>query len=54
MRPLPPPEALAWHQAAALLVESALRAVNRVYADALAVLDELLAGGLAWLEGARA
>jgi Ser/Thr protein kinase RdoA (MazF antagonist) len=53
-RPLPPPESLAWHQAAALLIESALRAVNRVYGDALAVLDQLLAGGLACLEGSRA
>jgi Ser/Thr protein kinase RdoA (MazF antagonist) len=54
VRPLPPAAALAWHQAAALLVESALRAVNRVYDDALAVLDDLLAAGLACLEGSRA
>jgi hypothetical protein len=48
-RPLPAPQGLEWYRAAALLVESALRAVNRVYHDALAVLDELLAAALCGL-----
>jgi Ser/Thr protein kinase RdoA (MazF antagonist) len=41
-RPLPDLTTLAWHTAAALLAERALRAVNRVNGAALARLDELM------------
>ena len=41
-RPLPSATDLAWHTAAALLVERALRAVNRLNHAALAHLSELL------------
>jgi Ser/Thr protein kinase RdoA (MazF antagonist) len=43
VRPLPPPSQLRWHTAAALLVERALRAVNRIRPEGLACLDRLLA-----------
>jgi Ser/Thr protein kinase RdoA (MazF antagonist) len=42
VRPLPPPAALRWHTAAALLVERALRAVTRVRPLGLLHLPELL------------
>ena len=41
---------LAWHTAAALLAERALRAVNRVNRAALARLDELMAAADAALD----
>jgi aminoglycoside phosphotransferase len=41
-RPVPGSEAIAWHTAAALLGERALRAVNRVRADGLAHLPALV------------
>jgi Ser/Thr protein kinase RdoA (MazF antagonist) len=49
-RPLPSPSSLAWHTAAALLAERALRAVNRVNRAALAGLDELIAAADAALD----
>ncbi|MEZ5291089.1 MAG: phosphotransferase [Vicinamibacterales bacterium] len=42
VRPLPEARALAWHVAAALFVERALRAVARVRRDGLAVLDAVI------------
>ena len=42
VRPLPGAAALAWHTAAALVAERALRAVNRVHAPAIAQLGPLL------------
>jgi Ser/Thr protein kinase RdoA (MazF antagonist) len=42
VRPLPDPRSLAWHTAAALVAERALRAVNRVHGPALTRLDHLL------------
>jgi Ser/Thr protein kinase RdoA (MazF antagonist) len=42
VRPLPPPAELRWHAAAALLAERALRAVNRVRAEGLLHLGEIL------------
>jgi aminoglycoside phosphotransferase len=42
-RPLPPDESLRWHTAAALVVEQAVRAVNRVRPQVLAELPAILA-----------
>lgn len=47
--PLPSDESLAWHTGAALLVERAMRAVNRVHPEALDHLDELISAGHAAL-----
>jgi Ser/Thr protein kinase RdoA (MazF antagonist) len=49
-RPLPTARSMAWHTAAALLAERALRAVNRVNRPALARLDELVAAADAALD----
>lgn len=49
-RALPDPTSLAWHTAAALLAERALRAVNRVNRAALARLDELMVAADAALD----
>jgi Phosphotransferase enzyme family len=43
VRHLPTPRALAWHTAAALLAERALRAVARIRPEGLAALDALIA-----------
>lgn len=42
VRSLPGGDEIRWHTAAALLIERALRAVNRIRPDGLAVLDKLL------------
>lgn len=49
-RPLPAASSLAWHTAAALLAERALRAVSRVNRVALAGLDELITAADAALD----
>lgn len=51
VRPLPSRASLAWHLAAALLVERALRAVNRVHRPMLARLANLLDGATTLTEG---
>ncbi len=53
VRPLPDAVSLAWHTAAAVLVERSMRAVNRVHPEVLAQLDSLLAAGLTTLCGGR-
>ncbi len=50
VRALPPPTELRWHAAAALLAERALRAVNRVRAEGLLHLDEILGDARALLK----
>jgi aminoglycoside phosphotransferase (APT) family kinase protein len=50
-RVLPTPESLRWHTAAALLVEQAVRAVNRVRADVLDRLEAVLEAGAELLAG---
>jgi hypothetical protein len=52
IRPLPPPRSLAWHAAAALLAERAVRAVTRVRPKGLEHLRELLERGQAILREA--
>jgi hypothetical protein len=51
VRRLPGPRALAWHTAAALLAERALRAVARIRPEGLAALDTLIARADAILAG---
>jgi aminoglycoside phosphotransferase len=51
VRPLPPPNALRRHTAAALLAERALRAVNRIRPNGLAHLRALLADAASLLDG---
>lgn len=53
VRALPDADAIAWHTSAAMLVERALRAVNRVRAPGLLRLDALLADAERLLEGGR-
>jgi aminoglycoside phosphotransferase (APT) family kinase protein len=53
VRELPDPHALAWHTAAALLAERALRAVTRLRPQGLAVLSGLIACANQELERAR-
>lgn len=51
-RPLPAPDQLRWHEAAAVLVERALRAVTRLRAEGLRHLPRLIETGRARLAGA--
>ena len=49
--PLPSPAVLNWYTAATMLVERAIRAVNRVQVEALDHLDEVVNGAVASLGG---
>jgi aminoglycoside phosphotransferase len=53
VRPLPPATSLRWHVAGALIGEQAIRAVNRVRPDVLAVLPQILTAARDLFPGGR-